>query len=68
MPMAEGASVEEEVPGLEVQLCTEEATPGHWDSTVGAKPGDEFAGQSSGPVFLSQAPFMHFSQPVSLGL
>ncbi|KAJ8785535.1 hypothetical protein J1605_007132 [Eschrichtius robustus] len=27
VPVAEGASVEEEVPGLKVQLCTEEATP-----------------------------------------
>lgn len=60
--MAEGASVGEEVQTLEVPLCTEEATPAHWDSTKGMKPGgearDEFAGQSSGHVSLSQSVFL----------
>ena len=39
LPMAEGANVGEEVQTLEVPLCIEEATPAHWDSTVGMKPG-----------------------------
>ena len=39
LPVAEGASVGEEVQTPEDPLCTEEATPAHWDPTVGTKPG-----------------------------
>lgn len=63
VPMAEGASAGEKARWLEVPLCTGKASPAHWDSTVGAKPEDEFAGQNNGPLSLSQAPLEHLSQP-----